>query len=68
MFHDPSLERTTDGKGYIRDQPYYGSLENVRTTKEPKQAIPTFKEACDLLMQEGNKHVKFNVSGSNLPE
>ncbi|KAK0564211.1 hypothetical protein OC861_004411 [Tilletia horrida] len=61
MFHDPSLERTTDGKGLIRDQNYYGNIEHVRTTKEPKQQIPTFKELCDMLMKEENKHVKLNI-------
>ena len=62
MFHDPSLERTTNGKGLIREQNYHGGIENVRTTKEPIQKIPTFQELCDLLMREECKHVKANVS------
>ncbi|KAK0541559.1 hypothetical protein OC835_000027 [Tilletia horrida] len=61
MFHDPSLERTTDGKGFIRDQNYHDGIEHVRTLKEPKQQIPTFRELCDLLMKEENKHVKLNI-------
>ncbi|KII94612.1 hypothetical protein PLICRDRAFT_169350 [Plicaturopsis crispa FD-325 SS-3] len=63
MFHDPALERTTDGKGVIKEQAWYGvnGMEHVRTTKEPKQAIPTFAETITLLMQPENRHVKFNV-------
>jgi len=61
MFHDSSLQRTTDGKGLIRDQNYHGVIEHVRTVKEPKQKIPTFRELCDLLMKEENKHVKLNI-------
>lgn len=62
MFHDPSLERTTDGKGLIKEQAYHGGIENVRTKAEPHQQIPTFKEVCDLLMKSENRHVKLNVS------
>jgi glycerophosphoryl diester phosphodiesterase len=29
MFHDPSLERTTDGKGEIKTQPWTGVIEFV---------------------------------------
>jgi len=63
MFHDPSLERTTDGKGLIRERNWYGQegMEFVRTIKEPKQAIPTFSETLELLMKPENQHVKFNV-------
>ncbi|KAI0254796.1 PLC-like phosphodiesterase [Lactifluus subvellereus] len=63
MFHDPSLERTTDSKGLIRERNWYGTdgMEHVRTIKEPKQAIPTFVETIDLLMKPENQHVKFNI-------
>lgn len=37
-------------------------MEHTRTTREPKQAIPTFAETIELLMREENRHVKFNVS------
>lgn len=63
MFHDPSLERTTDGKGLIKDQPWKGVVEHVRTTAKPNQQLPTFKDVCDLLMKPENKHIKLNVSG-----
>ncbi|EPQ59044.1 PLC-like phosphodiesterase [Gloeophyllum trabeum ATCC 11539] len=63
MFHDPSLERTTDGTGFIRERYWYGKdgMEHVRTKKEPRQAIPTFPETVELLMKPENQHVKLNV-------
>lgn len=27
MFHDPTLDRTTNGKGLIRQQPWHGVIE-----------------------------------------
>ncbi|TKY90037.1 hypothetical protein EX895_000035 [Sporisorium graminicola] len=63
MFHDPTLERTTDGKGLIYERPYFGDdgIEHVRTLKQPAQQIPTFPQVCDLLMRPENKHVKLNL-------
>jgi phosphatidylglycerol phospholipase C len=63
MSHDPSLDRTTDSKGLIKERPWHGKdgLEHVQTIKEPKQNIPTFAETIALLMKEENAHVKFNV-------
>jgi len=63
MFHDPSLDRTTNGTGLIREQNWYGQegMEHLRTMKEPKQSIPTFVETVELLMRPENHHVKFNV-------
>lgn len=63
MFHDPTLERTTDGKGTIREQNWFGEegIEHVRTLKEPRQAIPTFAQTIELLMRPENHHVKFNI-------
>jgi glycerophosphoryl diester phosphodiesterase len=63
MFHDPYLHRTTDYKGNIRDLEWYGEkgMMHARTTKEPKQGIPTFEETINLLMRPENHHVKFNV-------
>lgn len=62
MFHDPSLERTTDGKGFICQQNWIDGIDQVRTIKEPRQQIPTFEQICDLLMKPENRHVKLNVS------
>ncbi|EKM59894.1 uncharacterized protein PHACADRAFT_250682 [Phanerochaete carnosa HHB-10118-sp] len=63
MFHDPSLDRTTNGTGLIREQNWYGEegMQHLRTVKKPVQAIPTFAEAVELLMKSENRHVKFNV-------
>jgi len=63
MFHDPSLERTTDSKGLIRERNWYGTggMKHVRTIKEPKQPIPTFVETLDLLTKPENQHIKFNI-------
>lgn len=63
MFHDTTLDRTTDGKGKIADRPYYGEngVEHVRTIREPVQQIPTFEQLCMLLRKPENQHVKLNV-------
>ncbi|OAV94841.1 hypothetical protein PTTG_00758 [Puccinia triticina 1-1 BBBD Race 1] len=61
MFHDPSLERTTDGQGLIGSLPYVGGIDGIRTLKAPHQKIPTFDEAMDLLMLKENRHVVFNI-------
>lgn len=64
MFHDPSLERTTNGKGLIKQQPWHDGIEHVRTVAKPQQQLPTFKGVCDLLMKPENRHVKLNVSSA----
>ncbi|CAH7675156.1 glycerophosphoryl diester phosphodiesterase [Phakopsora pachyrhizi] len=61
MFHDPSLERTTDGKGMISLLPYKDGIDNVRTLKAPHQKIPTFEETMKLIMNKENQHVVFNI-------
>ncbi|WFD04944.1 hypothetical protein MVES1_000269 [Malassezia vespertilionis] len=63
MFHDTTLDRTTDGKGKIGERPYYGmnGIEHVRTIEEPVQQIPTFEQLCALLMKPENQHVKLNI-------
>ncbi|KAG6867478.1 hypothetical protein C0993_002301 [Termitomyces sp. T159_Od127] len=63
MFHDPALERTTNGKGQIKDLNWHGAdgMAHLRTIKTPQQAIPTFAETIALLMRPENMHAKFNV-------
>lgn len=63
MFHDTTLDRTTDSKGPINQRPYYGEngIEHVRTLKQPAQQIPTFEQLCELLMQPENRHIVLNI-------
>ncbi|KAJ7219338.1 PLC-like phosphodiesterase [Mycena pura] len=63
MFHDPTLGRTTDFKGVIKECNWYGpdGMEHARTKKEPKQSIPTFAETLALLMKPENLHIHLNV-------
>ncbi|WWC91815.1 uncharacterized protein L201_006762 [Kwoniella dendrophila CBS 6074] len=61
MFHDPTLDRTTTGKGLIKTQPWKDVIEHVRTTKEPVQPIPLFEELIALLMKPENRHVTLNI-------
>ncbi|KOS15229.1 plc-like phosphodiesterase [Malassezia pachydermatis] len=63
MFHDTTLDRTTNSTGLISARQYYGKdgLEHVHTLKEPPQQIPTFEQLCSLLMQPSNRHVKLNI-------
>lgn len=63
MFHDPSLERTTNMKAVIRESHWHGDngIHQARTRKSPVQAIPTFAQSVELLMKPENRHVKFNV-------
>ncbi|CAK5277670.1 unnamed protein product, partial [Mycena citricolor] len=63
MFHDPSLDRTTNYKGKISETNWWGpdGMEHARTKKEPAQSIPTFVETLALLMKPEHQHIKFDV-------
>ncbi|KAM0751538.1 PLC-like phosphodiesterase [Meredithblackwellia eburnea MCA 4105] len=61
MFHDPLLDRTTNGKGRIQTQKYHGVLDQLVTNKSPHQKIPTFRETIALLMRPENQHVFLNI-------
>ncbi|OCF44948.1 glycerophosphodiesterase [Kwoniella heveanensis CBS 569] len=61
MFHDPELNRTTNGEGLIHKQPWVGVLEHVRTKKAPHQPIPKFSEVIEILLQPENMNVKLNI-------
>lgn len=61
MFHDPTLDRTTTGKGLIRKQPWQDVIEHVRTKAEPIQPIPLFEELVALLTEPGHRHVSLNI-------
>jgi len=65
MSHDPSLDRTTDAEGFVQEKNWFGDMKHARTLKKDLDGrgypIPTFEQTIQLLMKEGNKHVKFNV-------
>ena len=61
MFHDPHLDRTTNGSGRLQTHNYYGGLDQLRTNKLPAQKIPTFRETMDLLMRPENQHCFLNI-------
>jgi len=63
LFHDPDLRRTTGSPGLIRQRNWFGpdGIEHLRTVKEPSQPIPTFKQTLALLLEQGNRHITFNV-------
>ncbi|WVQ84663.1 hypothetical protein IAT38_006818 [Cryptococcus sp. DSM 104549] len=61
MFHDPTLDRTTTGKGLIKNQPWKGGIEHVRTVQAPVQPIPLFEELIAMLMEPENSHVSLNI-------
>ncbi|GAA5920517.1 hypothetical protein JCM6882_005414 [Rhodosporidiobolus microsporus] len=61
MFHDPHLDRTTNGTGRIQTQNYHGQLDQLRTNKSPHQKIPTLRETLQLLMRPENQHVSLNI-------
>ncbi|GAA5863915.1 hypothetical protein JCM8547_005279 [Rhodosporidiobolus lusitaniae] len=61
MFHDPLLDRTTNGTGRIQTQAYHGVLDQLRTNKSPHQKIPTLKETIELLMRPEAMHVSLNI-------
>ncbi|ORY90748.1 PLC-like phosphodiesterase [Leucosporidium creatinivorum] len=61
MFHDPHLDRTTNGTGRIQTQKYHGVLDKLVTNKSPHQKIPTFRETIALLMRPENMKVFLNI-------
>ncbi|CEQ39271.1 SPOSA6832_00764 [Sporobolomyces salmonicolor] len=61
MFHDPHLDRTTNGTGRIQTQKYHGVLDQLRTNKSPHQKIPTLRETLELLMRPENQKVFLNI-------
>jgi len=61
MFHDPHLDRTTNGTGRLQTHNYHGGLDQLRTNKLPAQKIPTFRETMELLMRTENQHCYLNI-------
>lgn len=61
VFHDPALERFTNGKGMIQDQNWAGELEHVQTLQEPHQPLARFEQLCEVLMQPRASHIKLSL-------
>jgi len=59
--HDPSLERTTNGTGLIKDQPWHGYIDRLRSKKEPHVGVPRCVDVLAFLAQEGNEKVWWNI-------
>lgn len=51
-----ALDRVTNGSGLIRDRHWNGEggMAQLRTVKEPRQALATFAETIALLMKVRN--------------
>ena len=55
MSHDPSLDRTTDAKGFVQEKNWFGDMEHAHTLKTDLDGrgypIPTFEQTIQLLMK-----------------
>lgn len=51
VMHDLTLDRTSTGKGPVRESNWHGYIDGLTTKAEPSQAIPRFKDVLDLLTQ-----------------
>ncbi|OZJ04506.1 hypothetical protein BZG36_02258 [Bifiguratus adelaidae] len=71
LLHDPRLDRTTNGKGMIKDTDWYGDLEDLRTKKGDCK-IPRLNDVLDLLMRpdvrEKNVWFVLDIKADNPPE
>lgn len=70
IMHDPSLDRTTTGKGMISDRNYFGDIEFLTTQEEPRCPISRFQDVFDLLLKAENSHVwaVIDIKMYNSPE
>ncbi|KAG0236545.1 hypothetical protein BGW42_003200 [Actinomortierella wolfii] len=55
VMHDPSLDRTTNGTGYIKDRPWHGYIERLKSKKEPHVGVPRCSDVLAFLAREGNE-------------
>jgi len=65
VIHDPTLQRTTTGRGYVRDTTLAdlqrldaGSWFNAQFAGE---RVPTLRSVFDLVRASGNSRVRFNI-------
>ncbi|KAF9432942.1 hypothetical protein BGZ76_010112 [Entomortierella beljakovae] len=61
VMHDASLNRTTDGTGLIKDRPWYGYIDGLKSKKEPHVGVPRCVDVLAFLAQEGNEKVWWNI-------
>ncbi|KAF9190253.1 hypothetical protein BGZ51_008784 [Haplosporangium sp. Z 767] len=61
VMHDPSLDRTTNGTGLVKNQPWHGYIDGLTSKKEPHVGIPRCIDVLAFLAQDGNEKVWWNI-------
>ncbi|KAF9402177.1 hypothetical protein BGX21_010984 [Mortierella sp. AD011] len=61
VMHDPSLDRTTNGTGMVKDRPWHGYIDGLKSKKEPHVGVPRCIDVLAFLAQEGNEKVWWNI-------
>ncbi|KAK9766693.1 hypothetical protein K7432_004054 [Basidiobolus ranarum] len=61
VMHDPTLDRTTNGTGKVKERPWNGYIDGLTSKKEPHVGIPRCIDILRFLTEEGNEKVWWNV-------
>lgn len=61
VMHDPSLDRTTNGTGLIKDRTWHGYIDGLKSKKEPHVGVPRCIDVLAFLAQDGNEKVWWNI-------
>ncbi|KAK3819556.1 MAG: PLC-like phosphodiesterase [Benniella sp.] len=61
VLHDPTLERTTNGTGLVKNRPWHGYIDGLKSKKEPHVGVPRCLDVLAFLAQEGNEKVWWNI-------
>ncbi|KAI1296377.1 hypothetical protein EDD11_007363 [Mortierella claussenii] len=61
VMHDPSLDRTTNGTGLVKDRPWHGYIDGLKSKKEPHVGVPRCIDVLAFLAEEGNEKVWWNI-------
>ncbi|KAF9201227.1 hypothetical protein BGZ49_008553, partial [Haplosporangium sp. Z 27] len=61
VMHDPSLDRTTDGTGLVKDRPWHGYIDGLKSKKEPHVGVPRCVDVLAFLAQDGNEDIWWNI-------